>query len=519
MNQAPPNGPRPEVREAVRGYVAGYNRYLRETGVANLPDPACRGEAWVREIEEIDAYRRFYQLALLASAGVAINGIGGAQPPAPGATSGGPPPQAAEAASQLAEAFPLDIGSNAYGIGREQTDNGKGLLLGNPHFPWDGTERFYQAHATIPGQDGRAGRRAVRRAGRAHRQHARARVEPHRLDRVPLHAVRADARPRLADDVPRRRRSRRRWSATSSSSTSSSPTGRSRQQTRTLYTTSTGRCSPSCSACRCSRGSRARRSRWATPTRTTSATSTTSSRRTSPSRVREYDQVLRRNQGIPWVNSIAADSSGEAYYADISVVPHVTNEHAEQCNTVARARRRSPRSACRCSTARARRASGAATRRRSSPGRSGPSEHLPSMFRTDYVMNSNDSYWLGNLKQRLEGFPRIVGDEKTERTLRTRLGLLMVDGQKFSQRKLQDTVFNNRQYAGELWRDALLPVCDSTPGYGRRVRGAARVERARRQRLARRAAVPPDRAAAARPRRTRPPPRRRGRGSSARTTR
>src|SRR3712207_3582427 len=33
LAQAPPNGPRPEVREAVRGYVAGYNRYLRDTGV------------------------------------------------------------------------------------------------------------------------------------------------------------------------------------------------------------------------------------------------------------------------------------------------------------------------------------------------------------------------------------------------------------------------------------------------------------------------------------------------------
>ena len=41
----------------------------------------------------------------------------------------------------------------------------------------------------------------------------------------------------------------------------------------------------------------------------------------------------------------------------------------------------------------------------------GPEEHLPSMFRTDYVMNANDSYWLGNLKQRLEGFPLIVGNE------------------------------------------------------------------------------------------------------------
>ena len=25
-------------------------------------------------------------------------------------------------------------------------------MLGNPHFPWDGSERFYQAQLTIPGQ-------------------------------------------------------------------------------------------------------------------------------------------------------------------------------------------------------------------------------------------------------------------------------------------------------------------------------------------------------------------------------
>ena len=65
----------------MRGYVAGYNRYLRETGVDNIPDPRCRGAAWVRPITEMDAYRRFYQLGLIASQGVAIDGIGGAQPP------------------------------------------------------------------------------------------------------------------------------------------------------------------------------------------------------------------------------------------------------------------------------------------------------------------------------------------------------------------------------------------------------------------------------------------------------
>ena len=72
----------------MRGYVDGYNRYLRDTGVANLPDPTCRGKEWVRPITEIDVYRYFYKLALLASSGVAIDGIGGAQPPTPALAAG-----------------------------------------------------------------------------------------------------------------------------------------------------------------------------------------------------------------------------------------------------------------------------------------------------------------------------------------------------------------------------------------------------------------------------------------------
>src|SRR5437588_9610656 len=36
-----PLGPTAQARELVDGYVAGYNRYLRDTGVAHLPDPTC----------------------------------------------------------------------------------------------------------------------------------------------------------------------------------------------------------------------------------------------------------------------------------------------------------------------------------------------------------------------------------------------------------------------------------------------------------------------------------------------
>src|SRR5439155_650285 len=62
------------------------------------------------------------------------------------------PPTQAQLQAFGERLFDLGIGSNAVALGRAATRNGSGLMLGNPHFPWDGTERFYEAHATIPGK-------------------------------------------------------------------------------------------------------------------------------------------------------------------------------------------------------------------------------------------------------------------------------------------------------------------------------------------------------------------------------
>src|SRR3954447_7848166 len=148
LAQPPPAGPVDEIRDGVRGYVAGYNKYLADTGVANLSDPRCRGADWVKPITEMDAYHRFYQLALLASGTVAIDGIADAKTP-----GGASLPIDSDAIAKGLEAnLKLPIGSNAIALGSQATSNGSGMLLGNPHFPWDGPERFYQAHLMIPGQ-------------------------------------------------------------------------------------------------------------------------------------------------------------------------------------------------------------------------------------------------------------------------------------------------------------------------------------------------------------------------------
>ena len=159
--------------------------------------------------------------------------------------------------------------------------------------------------------------------------------------------------------------------------------------------------------------------------------------------VRELDRVLRRNQGIPWVNTIAADSRGEAYYADIGVVPHVTDEHAQRCNT---ALGQGTFASLRVAVLDGSRSDCEWGRDADAiqPGTFGPGR-LPHLFRRDYVTNSNDSYWLSNPEQPLEGFDRIIGDEGTERSLRTRLGLKMVRGQSASRlRELMRAAQDNR---------------------------------------------------------------------------
>jgi acyl-homoserine-lactone acylase len=98
----------------------------------------------------------------------------------------------------------------------------------------------------------------------------------------------------------------------------------------------------------------------------------------------------------------------------------------------------------------------------------GPSKS-PHLFRTDYVTQSNDSYWLTNPDQPLTGFSPIWGDEETARSLRTRLGLDLVEKRiagtdglgapKFDLKSLQEVMYGNRHLGAELARDDLVGLC------------------------------------------------------------
>jgi acyl-homoserine-lactone acylase len=493
----PPQGPGPELKEGVRGYVAGYNKYLSDTGVDNLPDASCKGKPWVRPITEMDAYRRFYQLGLIASQGVVIDGIGGAAP----TLDPGPLPTQADFAG-IADEFPLGgIGSNAVALGPDATDNGKGKLLGNPHFPWDGSERFYEAQLTIPGvvnaEGGSLFGVPVINIGHtdhlawSHTVSTAYRFTPFELRLVPgdphSYFYGNQIEQMRADDVTVQVRN---------GDGSLSP------QTRTLYSTQPH-----------AEGGGGGYSiftsilgiplPWGPTTAWAMGDANAANFRylnhffevnhaqsvDAPGDDDSLVDIIKRNQGIPWVNTIASDSSGDAYYADISVTPKVTDEEVAACNTetgrAAFAALGLPFldgsvSSCEWASPLYDVDGGFVGPDPDAvdPATFGPS-HMPSLHPNqfgirDYVTNSNDSYWLSNPEHPLEGFDRIIAGpspERTERSLRTRSGLVMMEEElggpsgngTLTLQELQDMVFADRQYAGELWRDQLADFCEAAP--------------------------------------------------------
>ena len=469
LARRPPRGQSVAARDLVRGYVSGYNAYLRRVGGSRgVPDPTCRGRPWVRPITTATANRRVFQLAMATSTDSLIQEIARAQPPRRGQRASGP----------VAARAPAPIpngrlgGSNAIAVGRDGTrDRRHGLLLGNPHLSWEGTDRFYQAQLTIPGRLDVHGASLygvpaiqIGHTGSVAWSHTTAPGFAFTLYRLRL--VKGAPTTYLVDGRRERMTSRRVTVQVRGGD------GRLRPVRRRLWSTRWG---PLVTG-----GPRLGELRWTASTAFVLADAAARNvqsldtwlamgrAESAPGLLR----ALRHWQGVPWTDTLVADRDGLALFADIRVAPDVSDGLVRRCNVDAGqgpyaatglAVLDGSRSACRWGS----------DRRAVEPGRLPPARQ-PQLFRRDYVTNSNDSYWLSNPHRPLEGFPRIAGDERTPRSLRTRIGLLMtqarVDGSDqlgpagFTRADMEQLVFANRQYAGELTRDALVTMCRALPG-------------------------------------------------------
>ena len=455
---AAPDGPDRVVMRVVDGYTEGYNDFVRDEAPRSQ-DPACAGKPWVEEIEEIDVYRRFYYLALLASQMVAVDGIGGAQPPTPDAGGGDGAAQRALAATPpgtLRERLdrPFGGGSNAIALGRDATDNGSGLLLGNPHQPWYGPERFFQSHLTLPGEMDVAGASlygvpAINIGYTKNLAWSHTVSTARRFVIVELQLVPGSPTTYLVDGRPREMRR-----TTVTVQTPDGPVG------RTLYATEFGPVTTSLQGLPIFP--------W-TPARAFAMFDANAGNygrllnhffeANRAQSVPELRGILKRHRGIPWVNTIAADRDGNAYYADIGAIPNVPDEKLQECST--------PMGRALDEAARVQVLDG--SRSACPPEGILPVDRQPELLRGDYTENSNDSYWLSNARTRIEGFDRIIGEERTVRSPRTRMAFRIIEDQlanggRFDLRTLQDAMFNNRVMLEELWRAELVAMCREEPG-------------------------------------------------------
>jgi acyl-homoserine-lactone acylase len=133
----------PEVQALVRGFAAGYNRYVTHTPSSKWPAP-CRGAAWVRPIDEHDLIAHALAISTIASSRVFETMIARAAP----RTGRDRDKHTAAPLPAMSES----LASNGWALGTERTAHKGGLVVANPHFPWDGELMFYESHLTIPGQ-------------------------------------------------------------------------------------------------------------------------------------------------------------------------------------------------------------------------------------------------------------------------------------------------------------------------------------------------------------------------------
>ncbi|MFE6223064.1 penicillin acylase family protein [Streptomyces sp. NPDC057854] len=412
-----PAGPSGELKELMRGWAAGYNAWLRQN---RITDPACAGAAWVRPVTAVDVARRGFALSVLGGQGRAVDGITAARPPAAGAAAraaGEPSPEAvAEAARALFAPENATMGSNAVAFSGAVTANGRGLLLGNPHYPWQGGRRFWQAQQTIPGELNVSGASLLgttvvsigfnEKVAWSHTVATGVPLNLHQLTLVP-----GDPTAYLVDGRPERMTPRTVTVADRDGAL----------VTRTQWWTRYGPVTSGLGA--------GLPLPWTTTTAyalhdpgaanlrgSDTALGLARSRSTA-----DVAAALRRTQGLPWVNTIAADAAGHSYFAQAQVLPRITDELVERCSTpLGRvvypasgvAVLDGARTACALGS----------DPDALQPGIFGPSR-LPVLEDAPYALNSNDSAWLTNADRPLTGYERVFGTIGTPRSLRTRGGI------------------------------------------------------------------------------------------------
>lgn len=464
--------------ELGEGYVAGLNRYLEETGADGLAegDEGCRGAEWAKPVTLRGMVALWHKRILLASGDALKNFIVAAEPSAT-VTAVSPlqrqqmlarlSPQSLARGMDLPE--PAQIGSNAYAIGGETTATGTGILFGNPHFPWQGTNRFFMSHLTIPDVYDISGAALhgvplimigfTQNLAWSHTVSTGQRFTFYELTLNPDNPLEYlyDGEMRTIEPLI-------------VSVETLNDEGEVVTAEHTFYMTHFG---PMVDL----GGVEPLLSGWPNILGTAFAY-----RDANLDNLRVFDQFLNMAQaadmeefaaahevmGIPWVNTIASDRFGDALYADLSVVPHVSQNKLNNCvqGIVAES----------LTAANFTTLSGSNILCEWGGDEGAPEgifgyDSMPKLPTRGYGANANDSYWLSNPRQLLEGFSPIIGGEGIEQSLRTRLTFVQAEERLagsdglgpagFSKESVKQISYGARNLAEELLRVEVVFQCSA----------------------------------------------------------
>ena len=494
----------PAAQAARRGYVAGYNRYLQDTGAARLP-AECRGAAWVTPMTEADLARVTEQSMVLGGVAALADAILAAAPPKPTSGSIAPAPVTAQQAAAELARYSMgqrgdeggELGSNGWAFGRNTTPDGAGVLLGNPHFPWLGSNRFWQMHLTIPGTLDVMG--ATTAASPVVTIGFNRDVAwTHTVStgkRFTLYELTLDAADPTTYIVDGQRKKMVARTVSLPAMAGAAPVQ------HTFYATQWG---PVLAIPRAGLA-------WSATTAYAIADANTLNVRSldawmAMNRARSVQELRSAmgKQSIPWVNTVAADRAGNAMYADLSVVPDVSAEMLKRCAP-------SPGAAALFAGAGLPVLDG--SRADCAWNHDGeapvpgliPAARMPVLITHDWVQNSNDSYWLTNPALGAPaGISPLVGLTGTAQRLRTRSALLEIPrrlagtdglpGNRMGIDEVRGVILADHNMAGYLVINDLLAACNAAGANlasdaGRRLRRPGPMGSHQHGGIARRAAV------------------------------
>lgn len=431
------------------GYVAGFNRYLH----APASPLACADEPWARPLVRADLVRLTRRL--LVEGGLAQFGEGllAATQPRIAAGSGIRP-----APRRLRQ----ELGSNAIAVGSARAAGARSLLLANPHFPWRGALRFYQLHLTLPGQLDVMGAALPglplvnigfnRHLAWTHTVDTAAHFTLYRLaldPRKPRHYLVDGQSLPLREDVVK--------------VVIRTADGRLETVERSVWVSRfgplirlPGQLDETATQAWALRDANLDNSRvlaqWDAINRADSTVALT--------------RAIATRQGIPWVNTLAADDRGQVAYLDLSVVPYLDATQLQACLLPELAAQGLP----------GLRGDLASCHWRDDPDARQPgivpTAQQPQLSGNGVLQNSNDSAWLTDPARPLEGFSPLVSRAGEPLGGRTRYALSRLAGMpRVSADELRKLVVAN-QVASRDWVWSDLRAYCARPAHRPAVRRA-----------------------------------------------